>query len=69
MIIPIINVLCVSTLIWFSEEQVQPAKRLGQTAKALISNPLILACLSGIIYANIWQGFPHFIDNTLKLSS
>ena len=69
LIIPIINVLCVSTLIWFSEEQVQPAKRLGQTVKALISNPLILACISGIIYANIWQGFPPFIDNTLKLSS
>ena len=69
MIIPIINVLCVSILIWFSEEQVQPAKRLGQTTKALISNPLILACISGIIYANIWQGFPPFIDNTLKLAS
>jgi len=69
MIIPIINVLCVSTLIWFSGEQVPPAKRLGQTATALISNPLILACISGIIYANIWQGFPPFIDNTLKLSS
>jgi predicted permease len=69
MIIPIINVLCVSTLIWFSEGPVQPAKRLGQTVKALISNPLILACISGIIYANIWQGFPPVIDNTLKLSS
>jgi len=69
LIIPIINVLCVATLIWFSEEQVQPARRLGQTAKALISNPLILACISGIIYANIWQGFPTFIDNTLKLSA
>ena len=69
MIIPIINVLCVSTLIWFSGEQVPPAKRLGQTAKALISNPLMLACIGGIIYANIWQGFPPFIGNTLKLSS
>jgi predicted permease len=68
-IIPIINVLCVSTLIWFSEEKMQPAKRLWQTARALISNPLILACISGIIYANIWQGFPAFIDNTLKLTS
>lgn len=69
MIIPIINVLCVSTLIWFSEGPVQPVKRLGQTARALVSNPLILACISGIIYANIWQGFPAFIDNTLRLSS
>jgi predicted permease len=69
MIIPIINVLCVSTLIWFSGERVSPATRLGQTAKALVSNPLILACISGIIWANLWQGFPPFIDNTLKLSS
>jgi predicted permease len=69
MIIPIINVLCVSTLIWFSEDRVQPAKRLWQTVKALISNPLILACISGIVYANIWQGFPPFMDNTLKLAS
>ena len=28
MIIPIINVLCVSTLIWFSEEKIETAKRL-----------------------------------------
>ena len=69
MIIPIINVLCVSTLIWFSEKKVLPLKRLGQTFKALISNPLILACIGGILYANIWQGFPAFIDGTLKLSS
>jgi predicted permease len=69
MIIPIINVLCVSTLVWFSEKKILPAKRLGQTLKALISNPLILACVSGIIYANIWQGFPVFIDGTLKLAS
>ena len=69
MIIPIINVLCVSTLIWFSEEKVEPAKRLWQTLKALISNPLIVACISGIIYANIREGFPPFIDNTLKLAS
>ena len=69
MIIPIINVLCVSTLIWFSENRVQPAMRLWQTLKAVISNPLILACISGIIYANLWQSFPPFIDNTLRLAS
>jgi malonate transporter and related proteins len=68
-VIPIINVLCVSTLAWFSEKNILPAKRLVQTAKALISNPLILACIGGILYANLWQGFPPFIDNVLKLSS
>jgi len=69
MIIPVINVLCVSTLTWFSEKQVLPAKRLGQTAKTLISNPLILACIGGILYANLFHGFPPFIHNALKLSS
>lgn len=69
MIIPVINVLCVSTLAWFSEKNMLPIKRLAQTAKALVSNPLILACIGGILYANIWQGFPSFIDNALKLSS
>ena len=69
MIIPVINVLCVSTLKWFSGEKVVPAKRLVQIAKALIANPLILACISGILYANLLQDFPPFIDSTLKLSS
>ncbi len=69
MIIPVINVLCVSTLAWFSEKNMLPVKRLAQTAKALISNPLILACIGGILYAKVWRGFPPFIDNALKLSS
>ena len=69
MIIPLINVLCVSTLNWFSEKHMLPAKRLIQTAKALISNPLILACIAGVLYANLCHGFPPFIDNALKLSS
>ena len=69
MIIPVINVLCVSILAWFSEKNVLLTRRLVQTVKALVSNPLILACISGIIYANLWSGFPAFIDSTLKLSS
>jgi hypothetical protein len=68
-IIPVINVLAVSMLIWFSEQQMSIDKRIGQTAKALISNPLIIACICGIVYANLQIGFPHFIDNTLQLAS
>ncbi|MDJ0990203.1 MAG: AEC family transporter, partial [Desulfobacterales bacterium] len=48
-IIPAINVLAVSTLIWFSGRSYAWGKRLRLTAKALISNPLILACLAGIL--------------------
>lgn len=68
-IIPIINILCVSTLTWFSEKKMLPAQRIGQTAKGLITNPLILACLSGIVYARLFAGFPSFIDSTLQLCS
>src|SRR5210317_1428239 len=46
-----------------------PTKRLVQTTKALISNHLILACIGGILYSNLWHGFPPFIDNALRLSS
>jgi malonate transporter len=69
MIIPIINVLCVSILIWFSGEKTLLANRMGQILKGLVSNPLILACISGIVYANLVQGFPPFIDSTLQLCS
>jgi len=69
MIIPIINVLCVSILIWFSGEKTLLANRMGQILKGLVSNPLILACISGIVYANLAQGFPPFIDSTLELCS
>jgi predicted permease len=69
MIIPIINVLCVSTLIWFSGNKTLLANRMGQILKGVVSNPLILACLSGILYANLAQGFPPFIESTLQLCS
>ena len=36
--------------------------------KALISNPLILGCIAGIIYANLIGRFPVFIDNTFALA-
>ena len=68
-IIPLVNVLAVSMLIWFSEQQITIGKRIGQTVKAVMSNPLIIACICGIVYANLEIGFPHFIDNTLQLAS
>ena len=69
MIIPIINVLCVSTLIWFSGTKTQFGHRMGQIIKGLVTNPLILACIGGILYANLADGFPPFIDSTLQLCS
>mgnify|MGYP001817447031 CR=1 FL=1 len=69
LIIPIINILAVTTLSWYSEKKVPLLQRMRLTAKALISNPLIIACLAGIAYWKLIGGFPVFIDNTFGLAS
>ena len=69
LIIPIINILAVSTLSWYSEKKVSLLQRVGLTAKALISNPLIIACIAGIVYWKFIGGFPVFIYNTFRLAS
>lgn len=68
-IIPIINILAVSTLTWFSGETVSLRQRATQTMRALVTNPLILACLGGLLYSRLAGGFPVYVDNTLKLAS
>lgn len=67
--IPVINVFAVSTLIWFSGEELSPGKRLKMLMKALAANPLILGCLAGIIYSRTIGTFPVFLDNSLRLLS
>ncbi len=67
--IPILNVLSVGTLIWFGTRRPSAAKRIAQTLRALLLNPLILGCLAGILYGRLTSGFPPFIDNTLRLAS
>ena len=69
MIIPIINVLAVSILSWYSEKKESLPQRVRFTARALISNPLIIACLAGIVYWKWIGGFPIFIDNTFRLAA
>ena len=69
LIIPIINILAVCTLSWYSEKKVSLPQRVGLTAKALISNPLIIACIAGGVYWKFIGGFPVFIDNTFRLAS
>ena len=68
-IIPIINVLCVSTMIWFSGEKRVSINRVGQVIKGIISNPLILGCIGGIIYAYLAGVFPPYIEGLLQLCS
>ncbi len=68
-VIPFINVLAVSTLIWFSGKRVSLGDRVRVTGRSIVTNPLILACLAGIIYARLVNTFPVFIDNTFRLTS
>lgn len=67
--IPVINVLCVATLIWFSEHDYSFRDKSVYIAKALISNPLILACLAGILYSHGVGRFPLFLTNSFKLAA
>ena len=67
--IPIINVFAVSLLIWFSGREVSLAKRFSIACRSMVSNPLILGCLAGIVYSRLIGGFPVFIGNSLSLIS
>jgi hypothetical protein len=70
LIIPMINVLCVSVLIWYDTSGAdQNGGRLATTVKSLVANPLILACIAGIIYSRTMGSFSTPVDNTLKLMS
>ena len=68
-VIPIINALAVTTLIWFSGTSQSPAGRARFVLKSLLTNPLILACLAGLLYAALIGGFAPFIDNALRLAA
>jgi predicted permease len=68
-VIPIINVLAVSTLIWYSGQTLRHRERLGITLRALISNPLIIGCLAGMAFSRIVGTFPVFLDNTFRLAA
>jgi len=67
MAIPLINVMAVSVLIWFSGRKIALKKRLVMMLKALISNPLILACAAGIFYSQSIGRFPVVVNNTFGL--
>lgn len=65
-VIPLVNVYAIFILIWFSDREIDSKRRLAITTRALVANPLVLACVSGIIYARIIGSFPVFIDNTFS---
>ncbi len=67
--IPVINVLSVSVLIWFSTSRYTPRDRLKHLAGAIVSNPLIIACCTGILVYRLGIKLPLFIDNAFSLMS
>ena len=67
--IPLVNIFAISTLIWYSENRYKLKDRLRLTLLSLITNPLIISCVAGIVYSSFLSGFPVFIENTFKLAA
>ncbi|MFH2131548.1 MAG: AEC family transporter [bacterium] len=65
--IPIINVTAVLTLIWYSGRRIDAKHTFLMMSRAVVSNPLILSCLAGILYARGVGSFPNFLVNTFQL--
>ena len=67
--IPFLNILAVSTLIWYSGRNKATGSRLTIFFKEILTNPLVLACAAGLLYARTLGSFPVYIENTLELMS
>jgi hypothetical protein len=65
--IPFINVLAVGTLIWFSSQSYSFRDKVQMVLRAMLVNPLIIACLAGMAYALLGPPFPTFFENTFRL--
>lgn len=68
-VIPIINALVIFILVWYSGKNYSSGQRVKFTAKALVSNPLIIGCMAGVVYSNLVGTFPVFLNNTFNLMS
>jgi predicted permease len=68
-LIPWINVMAVTVLIWFSGQRFTFWKQVQVTFKAVFSNPLFIACVAGFIFSNTLNVFPESIDKTFSLLS
>lgn len=65
--IPFINVIAVSSLIWYSGKKINPRQRFLLMIRALVSNPLILSCVAGILYSRSVGGFPEILVGSFQL--
>lgn len=69
MAIPFINLLAVSSLVWFSQAEFSGRQKAKLVLKAILVNPLILACLAGILWAHSGLKFPVFVSRSFALSA
>lgn len=67
--IPFINVLAVTTLVWYAQAEYSGAQKLTLVLKAMLVNPLILACLASIAFARSGLVLPVFLERSLALAS
>lgn len=67
--IPFINLLAVATLVWFSQARYSGPQKLKMIIRALLINPLILACLAGIAFARSGLELPVFVERSLALGA
>ncbi len=66
-VIPLINVMAVSVLIWYSDQDLGLGEKIRYFIRALLSNPLILGCLAGLMVSRSGFVFPRVMHNTLSL--
>jgi hypothetical protein len=66
-VIPVINVLSVSVLVWYSGGNPSIRENLKYFVRALVSNPLIIGCVAGFLFSRSDLVFPVFVQNTFSL--
>ncbi len=68
-VIPFINVLAVSSMVWFSGDHSSRGVRTSLLLRSTLSNPLIIACVLGGLHSRFGSSFPVFVENWLRLMS
>ncbi len=68
-LIPVINFMAVTSLIWYSGTAMPLVYQAKLTLKNIALNPLIIACVAGLLYSRLRLPMPPSLDNTLGLLS
>lgn len=67
--IPLINVLAITALIWYSSRSYTGLEKIGLVVKSIVTNPLVIACAAGLTWYHLGLKLPVFLDNSLGLLS